>query len=628
MNKSRFTQINDFLHLLFRINMSQNLSGNYLDYMDGVPVKISEKYKPPPIITLPYGIIESTTKSSEVVESIHYDFSLENNVLKKLIEWQNARETERNERNHRLQLLEEAKQREQDLKAATENEERLKQLSISEVSYPSTEEISEISPDDMEESKPQDNQTVPVSHNSEQTNQQLCQQITSSEGHTENTLSYGNCMVSMYSSNQYLESSKPEILQPTPVSPHRTCAPTNLLDDPDPIQQFQQSITNKSHHKLSYIRPSYMKNNVDNLTFSDFENDTSSPFDNMELKTINDLELLAQVLNTNQSIVHHTNMDESYGKQPILSQPSNGFTPTQTYSATHSTNNADVYSPKSAYVNTQDLSSTMAPYTFTPRSMAMNNGYYDSSGNEQSSFSHTGMTNVGQYYTPDYGYSVSNTMFQQIPNVSGYSQINDKVIPHNGQSEANLDTSNEGGNQFNQSLNNPYEYYGNYAFYPATTFNTTYSPPVNVNTSVIPNEEAKEEPSKKIGSRSRSVPDIVRELDEEVAEARQRARDRSHNCSPALQSAAVKPQSERLSPQEELPDIFPDLAPDLQSMCKHISAMGFPLTRVARACHRIGLDDKKVIIIFSFIVITPYKHSLFVCHLRIGYSCSTYSFQL
>lgn len=576
--------------------MSQNLSGNYLDYMDGVPVKISEKYKPPPIITLPYGIIESTTKSSEVVESINYDFSLENNVLKKLIEWQNARETERNERNHRLQLLEEAKQREQDLKAATENEERLKQLSISEVSYPSTEEISEISPDDMEESKPQENPTVPVNHNCEQT--QMCQQITNPEGHTENTISYGNCMVNMYSSNQYLESSKPDILQPTPVSPHRTCAPTNLLDDPDPIQQFQQSISNKSHHKLSYIRPSYMKNNVDNLTFSDFENDTSSPFDNMELKTINDLELLAQVLNTNQSIVHHTNKDESYGKQPMLSQSSNGFTPTQTYSATHSTNNADVYSPKSAYANnTQDLSSTIVPYTFTPGSMAMNNSYYDSSGNKLSSFSQTGMTNVGQYYAPDYGYTVSNTMFQQIPNVSGYSQINDKVIPHNGQSEGNLDISNEGGNQFNQSVNNPYEYYGNYAFYPAATF-STYSPPVNV----IPNEEVKEEPRKTIGSRSRSVPDIVRELDEEVAEARQRARDRSHNCSPALQPVAVKPQPERLSSQEELPDIFPDLAPNLQSMCKHISAMGFPLTRVARACDRIGVDDKKVIISSTFIL--------------------------
>ena len=34
---------------------------------------------------------------------------------------------------------------------------------------------------------------------------------------------------------------------------------------------------------------------INGLDYSDFDNDTSSPFDNMELKTINDMEELAQV---------------------------------------------------------------------------------------------------------------------------------------------------------------------------------------------------------------------------------------------------------------------------------------------------------------------------------------------
>lgn len=34
---------------------------------------------------------------------------------------------------------------------------------------------------------------------------------------------------------------------------------------------------------------------VNGLDYSDFDNDTSSPFDNMELKTINEMEELAQV---------------------------------------------------------------------------------------------------------------------------------------------------------------------------------------------------------------------------------------------------------------------------------------------------------------------------------------------
>lgn len=39
-----------------------------------------------------------------------------------------------------------------------------------------------------------------------------------------------------------------------------------------------------------------IKNN--GLDYADFDNDTSSPFDNMELKTINDMEELAQVSNS------------------------------------------------------------------------------------------------------------------------------------------------------------------------------------------------------------------------------------------------------------------------------------------------------------------------------------------
>lgn len=42
------------------------------------------------------------------------------------------------------------------------------------------------------------------------------------------------------------------------------------------------------------------------FNYSDFENDTSSPFDNVELKTINDLDILAQVLNTLQTNDTHT----------------------------------------------------------------------------------------------------------------------------------------------------------------------------------------------------------------------------------------------------------------------------------------------------------------------------------
>lgn len=64
------------------------------------------------------------------------------------------------------------------------------------------------------------------------------------------------------------------------------------------------------------------------FNLSDFESDTSSPFDNMELKSINDLEELAQVLNqedisqrlkSNASIYHQSNAQKL---QSEVSQPS------------------------------------------------------------------------------------------------------------------------------------------------------------------------------------------------------------------------------------------------------------------------------------------------------------------
>jgi hypothetical protein len=53
--------------------------------------------------------------------------------------------------------------------------------------------------------------------------------------------------------------------------------------------------------------------------------------------------------------------------------------------------------------------------------------------------------------------------------------------------------------------------------------------------------------------------------------------------------SAVKP-----AVKSTLPNPFRDLNPTAQNLVKHISEMGFALPRVARACHLLGEDDKKV----------------------------------
>jgi len=64
----------------------------------------------------------------------------------------------------------------------------------------------------------------------------------------------------------------------------------------------------------AYVSTNTKKSTPSNFNFSDFEDDNSSPFDNMELKTINDMEVLASVLGT-------TSVDTSRSQQ--TSPPSN-----------------------------------------------------------------------------------------------------------------------------------------------------------------------------------------------------------------------------------------------------------------------------------------------------------------
>lgn len=48
---------------------------------------------------------------------------------------------------------------------------------------------------------------------------------------------------------------------------------------------------------------------INGLDYSDFDNDTSSPFDNMELQSINDMEELAQVYKSNFNLFRTTKVN-------------------------------------------------------------------------------------------------------------------------------------------------------------------------------------------------------------------------------------------------------------------------------------------------------------------------------
>ncbi|KOB77406.1 putative histone methyltransferase complex subunit ash2, partial [Operophtera brumata] len=481
------------------------------DFMDGVPVKISEKYKRPPRIELPYTVNECPIRAQNAVDSAKYCSTFESNVLAKLKELRGAKETKKNERRHRLQLLEEAKQKKLDAIAVAEDEQRLKQLSVSEVSYPSTEEISALSPDE----KADETCDIPAI--------------------TDNTTIHDANLPVCPTDSQM------NILQPVQVKCNYK-ENNSLMDEPilDPLQNL------RLHSKVKAL-PTYSRN-VDALTFRDFENDTSSPFDNVELKTINEMELLAQVLQSQLESSNSCNQQQTNA-------------PDMYYAVPNCSSQAQVegvaYVPNS-YVEQpgQGPSMMYAPQQYPT------NGYYIPTENENMY-----MPNY-QYYVPT-PYQTVNPYYH-MPTTSDV-QVSNGPMP----------------------MSQPY--YCQYPEIPVSYHPPTYNMPVEHQDNKIPAQNT-------VKSRSRSVSDIVRELNEEIALSKQRLNEKSLNPSPTPKNIPQVPSSSgkreekrHRKKSEQLPNPYLKLSPKLQEMCRNIHGMGFPLDRVARICTLVGDNDKKVI---------------------------------
>lgn len=392
--------------------MSCNSSG----YMDGVPVKISEQYKPPPRITLPQNVFQRVNLIADDLSNSTYDVSFEHNVVKKIKEWRATKDKESTERRQRLDQLQEAENKQ-----------------LTEVSYPSTDDLSELS----------------------------------SQGNNDTT-------------HLAKTTTTTAILQPQLM---------NTIPFTNP------SLQNSIGYKINY---------------SDFENDTSSPFDNMELKTINDIELLAQVL-SNSQIKQQDDTNQYF----VINSPSSN------------TNS-----------NTKSDSDKSLP-----------NGYYNSNFSYQYPVT-TAYANYTTYNQPvEYNYPVLYDNTQ-----SNYLDSN-KML------------------QYMPSQN-------------PIALNYQQNPPTHQR------------------SKSRSVPDIVKELEDELSQAKEVISKRSQNASPApnnkrspefsrgtKQQMRVKSISES---EDLLENPYKNLSPSMQKTAFHISQMGFPLPRTARACKAIGDNDKKV----------------------------------
>lgn len=221
---------------------------SHSNQMNGVPVKISEKYKPPKKLTLNQALVQrlaNTEATQQMLSATSYDFNLERNTLQKLADWQQQRQQEIEARRERT------RQRQEEMKKMLE--EKQKRM-LTAVSYPSAEELSS----DDDDTTPGDDYSGGTGSNSS---------------------------AAVHQMNQMNASGAVSV--PAPVVPttqgHLPFSPPSYFD-----KILEPTVMGVQHKRNKSIGKS------PNINYSDFENE-SSPFDNVELKTINDLDILAQV---------------------------------------------------------------------------------------------------------------------------------------------------------------------------------------------------------------------------------------------------------------------------------------------------------------------------------------------
>lgn len=215
------------------------------NYTDDVPVRIGDRYQPSKI-DLPTKVIQTLSKTTQDhVAFEDYTFDLEHTIVNKSTDWIAIKLREKTERQERVHLRELTRRRQ------LEEDQKSK---LNQVSY-----------DDLS-----DESSATTSESEEKDNLQEARHLSK-----EANIVTGNQPFSpMHFSNG-------SILIPTQVA--------DLLPS-----------INQKHRR-------YASNSSNKIDFSFFESD-SSPFDHLEMKSMNEMEVLAQVLGSTDIDQHNSNV--------------------------------------------------------------------------------------------------------------------------------------------------------------------------------------------------------------------------------------------------------------------------------------------------------------------------------
>ncbi|XP_037950391.1 uncharacterized protein LOC119681310 [Teleopsis dalmanni] len=531
------------------------------NFMDGVPVKISEKYKPPPrIYQVPQAIVNKLTISEShysELPSYTYDFHLERKVLTKIPEWRRMRKHAEEARAERRQQREQQKL--QDLEA------QQKQL-LGAVSYPSTEELSSSNSEDEDK-------------------------VVSSPSEKELTRND-----EIQTSSPYVYSFN-DILQPTILPRNDRKIKNNCDVDINIITQVGNVVNAKT---LS---------NQNSFNYKDFEDDTSSPFDNIELKTINDLDILAQVLHNTQLSKNLAENDEENNKtkegtQSIATTTTNDLSQVLEYSDV--TNNVldpdklKIIEHTNAALKQVDFSSLSQQFKHEniPNATAL---VFQNQLNDTDTFITRNKVNPLINNTPmqtqQTNYFPFNAIHNDVEHISQQQQQQQQQQYLNYNLQCN-NLSFYGGSCNGGSIG--YFSPTHITHLVGNNTNNYLHPDVNKilsNMQYIPSTVQSAENVD--NAKSKSVPNIIKELSDEVrfSEMR-RSRNHSYNLEDSKEQNILHEQEKEEEENQKKSNeshCYTQLEVSAQKLAKSISSMGFPLERVAKIAKIFGTDDKKII---------------------------------
>uniref|UniRef100_A0A2M4AM43 Uncharacterized protein n=1 Tax=Anopheles triannulatus TaxID=58253 RepID=A0A2M4AM43_9DIPT len=651
--------------------------GSPPNQMDGVPVKISERFKPPPKLVLPQGVVNRLSQYDigQVLRDSCYGGELEDTVLKRMAEWRAIKQREREERNNRLRAVEQNRLRQ----IEAEQKQKLHQIS-----YPNTDELSSASDDDEDDDGKGNGDPSPTSGATDRTKAAPAdEQEESEEEENDESAPSGSSDERAAKPYDHTERQLCSILVPTVIREPAPIAadaltPASLTIIPKTTTATAAAVAVCSSSVATVVTSTASigcnnnnnNNNYNKINYSDFENDTSSPFDNMELRTINDLDILAQVLKLN------TNLSSPTGA--VIVPPKEEKEAASTEISRKSNPLPEQQPPRQQQQQQLPALHSNSAYTSTPYSAP----------SQQYSMQHAGFPSTNQYHQPpqtsisgagvnDY-LRTSYTSYHQSPQqyaTVGYGSQYDQARVSSGYASSTTTAASEslysmnnysGPSPYNVPVSQQaaiyqpttaptaygYGYSHNYVAatvvpstsiasgqgqtVAASTATHTYAPNYGYSTATVPIYHGYQQSSSSssgctptnpsanynttaighhaatmvsnegaaasggvsgLRSKSRSVPDILRQLNDEVQDSvARRTRNNSQTISdrhaPAVQSeeAAVATDEKRIDYTK-----YNQLSQAEQNLVKRISSMGFPLERVVWVLQRIGNDDKKVI---------------------------------